>query len=69
MGDVLGRAVAAGGSSIRDFRNADGEIGRFQDDHRVYGRGGAPCPRCGRPIRRRTIGGRGSHFCPRCQKK
>ncbi len=69
MGDVLGRAVAAGGSSIRDYRNADGEIGHFQDDHRVYGRGGAPCPRCGGPIRRQAIGGRGSHFCPRCQKK
>jgi formamidopyrimidine-DNA glycosylase len=69
MRDVLGRAVAAGGSSIRNYRNADGEIGHFQDDHRVYGRTGGPCPRCGRPIRRRMIGGRSSHYCPRCQKR
>ncbi len=68
MRAVLARAVAAGGSTIRDFRNADGEVGHFQDDHQVYGRTGEPCRRCGGPIRRRTIGGRGSHFCPRCQK-
>jgi formamidopyrimidine-DNA glycosylase len=69
MRGVLGRAVAAGGSSIRDYRNADGEIGHFQDDHRVYGREGEPCGRCGAPLRRRVIGGRSSHFCPRCQRR
>jgi formamidopyrimidine-DNA glycosylase len=64
--DVLSRAIEAGGSSDRD---ADGELGSFQDEHCVYGRGGEPCPRCGAPIRRAVIGGRGSHFCPRCQKR
>jgi formamidopyrimidine-DNA glycosylase len=67
--DVLTRAIEAGGSSVRDYRDADGELGSFQDEHRVYGRGGEPCPRCGGPIRRAVIGGRGSHFCPRCQKR
>ncbi|MCX6561275.1 MAG: bifunctional DNA-formamidopyrimidine glycosylase/DNA-(apurinic or apyrimidinic site) lyase [Candidatus Aminicenantes bacterium] len=67
--DVLARAIAAGGSSIRDYRNADGELGSFQDEHKVYGRAGEPCPRCGGPIRRAVIGGRSSHYCPRCQKK
>ncbi len=67
--DVLSRAIEAGGSSVRDYRDADGELGSFQDEHRVYGRDGEPCPRCGGPIRRAVIGGRGSHFCPRCQKR
>ncbi len=67
--DILERAIAAGGSSVRDYRGADGELGSFQDEHRVYGREGEPCPGCGRPIRRIVIGGRSSHFCPRCQPR
>ncbi|MDD8027784.1 MAG: bifunctional DNA-formamidopyrimidine glycosylase/DNA-(apurinic or apyrimidinic site) lyase [Acidobacteriota bacterium] len=67
--DVLSRAIRAGGSSIRDYRDADGELGSFQDEHRVYGREGEPCPNCGGPIRRAVIGGRSGHFCPRCQKR
>lgn len=66
---ILRRAIAAGGSSVRDYRDADGELGSFQDEHRVYGRAGEPCPRCGAPIRRAVIGGRGSQYCPRCQKR
>jgi formamidopyrimidine-DNA glycosylase len=68
MRAVLERALAAGGSTVRSYRNADGEVGHFQKDHRVYGRTGEPCRGCGGPVRRRTIGGRSSHFCPRCQK-
>jgi formamidopyrimidine-DNA glycosylase len=67
MRAVLSRAVAAGGSTVRNYRNADGEVGHFQDEHQVYGRRGEPCPRCGRPIRHRMIGGRSSHFCTHCQ--
>jgi formamidopyrimidine-DNA glycosylase len=69
MGGVLRRAIAAGGSSIKDYRDADGEVGHFQDEHRVYGRGGEPCPKCGGPVRRRVIGGRSSHFCASCQRR
>ena len=69
MRGVLGRALAAGGSTVRDYRDADGEAGSFQNEHRVYGRAKQPCPRCGRPIKRETIGGRGTHYCPSCQRR
>jgi formamidopyrimidine-DNA glycosylase len=65
---VLARAVAAGGSSIRNYRADDGAEGFFQNEHHVYGRAGQPCSRCGKQIRRMVIGGRSSHFCPRCQR-
>jgi formamidopyrimidine-DNA glycosylase len=67
--DILEKAIAAGGSSIRDYKDADGVDGLFQEEHRVYGRRGLPCPRCGARVVRRVIGGRGSFFCPRCQRK
>jgi formamidopyrimidine-DNA glycosylase len=66
---VLTNAIAAGGSSIRDYRDSDGIEGRFQTRHRVYGRKGLPCPRCGVKIRRIIVGGRSSFFCPRCQRR
>ncbi len=64
---VLREAVAAGGSSVSDYVNADDEPGWFQLEHRVYRRTGLPCLRCGTPISRIVIAQRGSHFCPRCQ--
>ena len=67
MRAVLSSAVAAGGSTVRNYRNADGEVGHFQENHKVYGRSGEACPACGAPIRHRMIGGRSSHFCSRCQ--
>ncbi|HZT73714.1 MAG TPA: bifunctional DNA-formamidopyrimidine glycosylase/DNA-(apurinic or apyrimidinic site) lyase [Terriglobales bacterium] len=65
---VLQEAIAAGGSSIADYVASDGARGWFQTRHRVYGRAGRPCPRCGAPIRRIVLAGRGTHFCPRCQR-
>jgi len=67
--DVLAEAIAAGGSSLRDHRQASGELGYFQHSFRVYDREGAPCPRPGCPgqIRRIVQSGRSSFFCPRCQ--
>jgi len=64
---VLQAAVRAGGSSISDYRAADGSLGRFQLRHRVYGREGRPCPRCRTPVVRMTVAGRSSYLCPRCQ--
>ncbi len=64
---VLRAAIAAGGSSISDYRNADGEEGWFQLKHAVYGREGMPCRRCRTRIVRAAVGSRSSHFCPRCQ--
>ncbi len=67
--DVLSRAVALGGSTLRDFSNAEGQAGYFQLDAMVYGRAGQPCRRCGTPIRLLRQGQRSSFFCPVCQKR
>jgi formamidopyrimidine-DNA glycosylase len=67
---VLTEAIAAGGSTLGDAQYVDlmGEGGSYQDDHRVYGRGGERCLTCGRGWIRRTVtGGRSTHFCPVCQ--
>lgn len=66
---VLGEAIEAGGSSLRDYRQADGELGYFQHSFRVYGNEGAPCATegCGAPIRRIVQSGRSSFYCPKCQ--
>jgi formamidopyrimidine-DNA glycosylase len=68
--EVLEAAVAAGGSSLVDtqYRDLLGALGNYQEHHAVYGRGGAPCPRCGTPIVRSVLGGRSAHHCPRCQR-
>lgn len=68
--DVLARAIEAGGSSLRDYRQADGELGYFQHSFRVYGREGLPClrPGCVGTVRRVVQSGRSSFFCPVCQR-
>ena len=68
--DVLDEAIAAGGSSLKDYRQTDGELGYFQHGFQVYDREGAPCvtPDCGRPIDRIVQSGRSSFFCPQCQR-
>lgn len=65
---VLSEAIEAGGSSLRDHRQADGELGYFQHAFRVYDREEEPCPACATPIKRIVQGGRSSYFCPACQK-
>lgn len=67
---VLEAAIAAGGSSLRDYKQADGGIGYFQHQFFVYGRAGEPCLRAGcKGIVRRTIqGGRSTFACPSCQR-
>jgi len=64
---VLLAAIRAGGSSVSDYVDADGEAGFFQIQHKVYGREGLPCQVCGTLIRRIVVAGRGTHFCPNCQ--
>jgi formamidopyrimidine-DNA glycosylase len=66
--EVLREAIAAGGSSISDYVDADGEEGFFQLQHRVYGREGEPCLLCKTAIRRIVLAGRSSHYCAKCQK-
>ncbi|MBC7216705.1 MAG: DNA-formamidopyrimidine glycosylase [Candidatus Caldatribacterium sp.] len=62
---VLEEAIAAKGTTIRDFRRPSKETGNFQDFLLVYGR--EHCPNCGGSIIRKTIGSRNTYFCPRCQ--
>ena len=64
---VLHRSIETGGSSISDYVQPDGSDGTYQDERRVYGREGEPCPSCGTPITRRVIGQRSTHYCRRCQ--
>jgi formamidopyrimidine-DNA glycosylase len=66
--DVLGEAIAAGGSTLRDFAQTDGALGYFQHRFRVYDRAGDPCPTCGTPIQRLVQSNRSSFFCPHCQR-
>jgi formamidopyrimidine-DNA glycosylase len=68
MRDVLNEAIKAGGSSVSDYVDADGEEGFFQLQHRVYMRTGEPCYTCKTAIKRVVIAGRSSHYCPDCQK-
>jgi formamidopyrimidine-DNA glycosylase len=64
---VLTTAIAARGSTIRDYVGGSGLAGGFQLEHRVYGRTGEPCVTCRKPIERVVLGGRSSHYCPKCQ--
>jgi formamidopyrimidine-DNA glycosylase len=65
---VLRRAIERRGSSIRDYVGGSGLQGEYQNEFRVYGRTGAPCPRCAAAIVCLRLAGRSSHFCPKCQK-
>jgi formamidopyrimidine-DNA glycosylase len=67
--EVLRRAIHAGGTTIRDYRDASGEEGRYARRLLVYDRAGEPCARCGRSIRRTVFGGRSAFHCPACQRR
>lgn len=64
---VLGDAIKAGGTTLRDYVGAGGEPGHFRQKLFVYERGGDPCRRCGTLIKHRQQGQRSTYFCPRCQ--
>lgn len=68
--DVLTEAIASGGSSLRDHRQTNGELGYFQHNFRVYGREGQPCPtaNCNGRIARVVQSARSSFYCPQCQR-
>ncbi len=66
--DVLREAIASGGSTLRDFANAEGELGYFQHNFEVYGKEGDPCPACAAPIQRLVQSGRSSFYCRKCQR-
>ncbi len=66
---VLRDAIAAGGASIRDYRDSRGEQGEFQRQIQIYGRAGEPCVTCATQVRRVLVAQRSTHFCPRCQRR
>ena len=66
--EVLARALQVGGSTLRDFSNAQGQSGYFQLEMLVYDRAGQPCRQCGTPIRQIRQGQRSTFYCPACQK-
>ena len=70
MRAVLEEAIAAGGSTLRDFQAADGSLGYFQHSFKAYGREDQPCltPGCRGVIRRKVQGGRSTFYCVECQK-
>jgi formamidopyrimidine-DNA glycosylase len=67
---VLADAIRAGGSTLRDYKQANGDLGSFQKEFAVYGREGEPCvrPGCRGTVRRKTQGGRSTFHCPTCQR-
>jgi formamidopyrimidine-DNA glycosylase len=67
--DVMRQAIDNGGTTLRDFRDVSGEAGHNQDELRVYGHAGEPCPRCGSILRGFVHAGRGGVFCPRDQAR
>jgi formamidopyrimidine-DNA glycosylase len=65
---VLDQALQAGGTTLRDYRQGDGNPGGFQVQLSVYGRTGEPCGTCGRPVQQMRIGQRSTYLCPKCQR-
>jgi formamidopyrimidine-DNA glycosylase len=66
--EVLSEAIAAGGTTIRDFAGTDGKPGYFKQELRVYGRTDQPCVTCQAPIRQIRLGQRSTYYCARCQR-
>ena len=66
--EVLGEAIEAGGTTLRDFTSGEGRPGYFRQSLRVYGRAGQPCPVCGTPLRGTRQSQRATVYCPRCQR-
>lgn len=65
---VLGHAIERGGTTLRDFLAPDGAPGYFEQELSAYGRGGEPCPRCGRPLKQAAVGQRTTVWCGHCQR-
>lgn len=66
---ILERAIATGGTTLRDYRTPGGDPGLFAIELSAYGRAGLPCPRCEAAIRALRSGGRSTFYCPRCQRR
>lgn len=67
--ETLENAIAAGGSTLRDFVGGDGRPGYFQQQYYVYSRAGLDCRVCGKPVRRELLAQRATYWCPHCQRR
>ena len=67
--DVLNKAIALGGTTIRSYTSSLGVTGRFQNELLVHSKENEPCPICGTTIKKIRVVGRGTYYCPKCQKK
>ena len=65
---VLSTAIAQGGTTLKDFAQADGKPGYFAQELQVYGKGGQACPYCAHPVKEQKIGQRNTFFCEYCQR-
>lgn len=65
---TISSILSSGGTSMRNFRHPDGNVGSYQERRLVYGNAGKPCPRCRGTLRRIVVGGRGTTICPSCQR-
>ena len=65
---ILAHAIARGGTTLRDFISPDGAPGYFEQELSAYGRGGLPCPRCGRALKQALVGQRATVWCGHCQR-
>ena len=68
-GAVMNESIKVGGTTFQNFADTDGLKGNFKDKLQVFGKQGAPCPRCGVIIEKIRLAGRGTHYCPGCQNK
>ena len=66
--DVLEASINVQGTTLKDYRTVNGEVGAYLSELNAYGQTEEPCSRCGSPITRAVVGGRGTHYCPKCQK-
>ena len=66
--DVLEASIKVQGTTLKDYRTVNGEVGAYLSELNAYGQTEEPCSRCGSPITRTVVGGRGTHYCPKCQK-
>ena len=66
--EILAQAIDFGGTTLRDFSNAEGKPGYFRHELAVYGRAGQPCPMCDSAVRQETTGQRSTYYCHRCQR-
>ena len=67
--EILQKSIALGGSTVRSYLNAQGKMGTFQNELKIYGKNDLPCIVCGQRIEKIKVAGRGTHYCPQCQKK